>query len=390
MNSPTRHVELPTSDDADNVEQRWENVITGAIQGPFIQSLTDYLNEQNKKIRILELSSGSGGGLQSLTQIPLPNAPVSGAAQQLIPLDFVETYHGLESDKKKVVQAQKHFHTHENISFMSWDPADGISIVDEEPYDIYMFGRNALSYIDPENAKHILKDIVHHAGERAMVIMEWNGQFGYSHQPEWMRQIAGPATLNTANGTISLGGRESAESLVEDTSKNEHIFIRLTSVTDRSVFVGRPINDPEEHASQSLRPFVNNLWAPEIRTPLENLLIDYKPSEGFGQVNAFYIDFAAAWNAVIGGAQYMLQELPESPSINEIPITMQGIVERAWTHLRSAARLADDMEVGDPRAYFLEPYLANMLRDLELQLQQGIGCGSSLIALAEVRKANKS
>lgn len=223
-----------------------------------------------------------------------------------------------------------------------------------------------------------------------MVIMEWNGQFGYSHQPEWMRQIAGPATLNTANGTISLGGRESAESLVEDTSKNEHIFIRLTSVTDRSVFVGRPINDPEEHASRSLRPFVNNLWAPGIRTPLENLLIDYKPSEGFGQVNAFYIDFAAAWNAVIGGAQYMLQELPESPSINEIPITMQGIVERAWTHLRSAARLADDMEVGDPRAYFLEPYLANMLRDLELQLQQGIGCGSSLIALAEVRKANKS
>ena len=86
----------------------------------------------------------------------------------------------------------------------------------------------------------------------------------------------------------------------------------------------------------------------------------------------------------------MLQELPESPSINEIPITMQGIVERAWTHLRSAARLADDMEVGGPRAYFLEPYLANMLRDLELQLQQGIGCGSSLIALAEVRKANKS
>ena len=85
----------------------------------------------------------------------------------------------------------------------------------------------------------------------------------------------------------------------------------------------------------------------------------------------------------------MFQEIAEAPSINEIPITMQGIVERAWTHLRSASRLADDMEVGDPRAYFLEPYLANMLRDLELQLQQGIGCGASLIALAEIRKASK-
>jgi hypothetical protein len=389
VKSSTKPINLPTPDNWDNVEQRWENVITGAIQAPFIQSLTDYLNEQNKTIRILELGSGSGGGLQSLTQIPHPNAPVSGAGEQLIPPEFVQTYHGLESDKKQVTQAQKNFHEYQNISFMAWNPADGINIVDDEPYDLYVFGKNALSYIDPENTKQILTDIVHHAGERAMVIMEWIGQFGYSHQPDWMRQIAGPATLNTPNGIIPLGGRDSAESLVEDTSKSENIFIRLTSVTDRSVFVGRSMNTSERYESQSLRPLVNSLWEPAIRTPLEKLLVDYNPSEGFGQVNAFYMDFAAAWNAVIGGAQYMLQEIPDTPSINEIPLTMQGIVERAWTHLRSAARLGDDMEVGDSRAYFLEPYLANMLRDLELQLQQGIGCGASLIALAEIRKTRK-
>jgi hypothetical protein len=44
------------------------------------------------------------------------------------------------------------------------------------------------------------------------------------------------------------------------------------------------------------------------------------------------------------------------------------------------------VKIGNPRASLVEPQLGYCLRELEMGLQQGLGCGHGLVAVFEVVK----
>lgn len=387
MTVPNSTQLLRPSAGTDHVRNRWEDVISGAIQGPFLKSLTEHLVEQSRKFRILEIGSGPGYGLDYLRHIAVPEAPFNIAEAHLVPDANIRAFHGLEKDPALVDAARLLYPNDDRVSFSQWDPEKGISDVSDEPFDLYLCGREAFSHMEPDEVRNIIEQIADHAGGRAMVVMEWMGRFGLTHQSSWTRQMDGHATMETESGTIHLGAREEVETFIEETSRSRRAFFRITSVTDRAVFVGSPLDDA---GTGSIRHVVNRLWEQGVRTPLDQLLIDYESRMGFGQVNAFYQDFASTWNAIVTGARYMFQEVAEAPALESVPVETQGFTERAWVFLRGTVRHAADMTVGDPRADFLEPYLASMLRDLELQLQKGIGCGDSLMVVAELRKTSRT
>jgi len=54
--------------------------------------------------------------------------------------------------------------------------------------------------------------------------------------------------------------------------------------------------------------------------------------------------------------------------------------------MKKVARASAGMRIGNPRASLLEPQLGYCLRELEMELQKGIGCGHGLVAIFEVVK----
>ncbi len=391
LQNPTIPPSIPLTGHAldDAVRRQWEDVLAGGLVGPFLKSLLEHLEEQGRGLRVLELGAGTGEGLDFLLRIPQADSPLGGTAPQVLRPDRLAAYHGLESDRRLVQATRKTTATDPRVRIGEWDPETGLRDAGEEPYDLYLTRNSVLSRLSPEAVAGLLADIAHHAGPRALVVLDWLGAYSYEWQPLWPQRGA-PLVLATDDGPLYPMVRDDAANMVETTSRKEKVFLRVTAVMDRAPFLG-PHMDTRRHNpdAQPLRALVNSLLDPSRRTDLADLHIRYTPREGFGQANAFFLDFSATWNAVIGGVQSILKEREDAPAIQAVPITAQGLVERTLARLRGVTRLVLDSTTGDPRAEIFEPYLATVLRDLSFQFQQGLGCGAGLTVVAEIRKSER-
>lgn len=62
------------------------------------------------------------------------------------------------------------------------------------------------------------------------------------------------------------------------------------------------------------------------------------------------------------------------------------VVREAIATIRNVVRSVQWFRMGDPRANVVEPQLGYILRNLEMDLQQGLGAGHGLLAIYELRK----
>ena len=137
-----------------------------------------------------------------------------------------------------------------------------------------------------------------------------------------------------------------------------------------------------------MRRTVNHLLEPNIRTDLAELLIDYVPRDGFPEYNEFYKGFCQSWNSLVTYTMRLLDSLDSGrkgvlpPVKNASPRALR----RAMLDMNRVMRIATGLKVADPRASMIEPQLAYNLRQLEIELQQGRGCGHGLVAILELHK----
>jgi hypothetical protein len=54
--------------------------------------------------------------------------------------------------------------------------------------------------------------------------------------------------------------------------------------------------------------------------------------------------------------------------------------------MKNILRVAARTRIGNPRASLVEPQLGYCLREIEMGLQKGLGCGHGLVAIFEVVK----
>ncbi len=177
--------------------------------------------------------------------------------------------------------------------------------------------------------------------------------------------------------------------IIRNASRDSGANIKLKRLFDRSVLVGRHMDtqDYNEHA-QPLRKWVNSLFEPNTRTNLKELLFNYTPRDGFFAVNGFYTMFQKCWNALI---EYTLAHLNHCDSPETCPLP-----EIEWYHPQPLKKVMSDIghlittihhsELGDVRANIIEPHLGYALRETEMRLQQGMGCGHGLVAILELEK----
>jgi hypothetical protein len=123
-----------------------------------------------------------------------------------------------------------------------------------------------------------------------------------------------------------------------------------------------------------LRDLVNSLYEESCTTNLNDLLLDSPlPSVG-PEINTFFREFQAAWNAPIRQATALTAGWPAGAPMCKTD-------HPSW--LGSSVEIPDRVTPAY-QAKVLEPALAEELRRIEWSHARGLGVGHSLIAVAYV------
>jgi len=182
---------------------------------------------------------------------------------------------------------------------------------------------------------------------------------------------------------LRIVGRQEIQHIYRRAKKKAGGALALRQLADRSSLVGRHIDTAHYNRHcQPLRRLVNSLFEFNLATNLDDLLVRYVPGEGFDEVNAYYQKLADCWNHLIIGTKAFL----EQKTLPELPPGTPAVTKALLGVMKRVVRAATTMRVGNPRASLVEPQLGYCLRELEMGLQKGLGCGHGLVAIFEVVK----
>jgi hypothetical protein len=189
---------------------------------------------------------------------------------------------------------------------------------------------------------------------------------------------------------LRLLGQQELKRMVTAAEQEAGVTLETLGIYDRSLLIGRHMDtcDYNPHLVP-LREQVNSLFALNLRTDLEAMQIAYHPHKEFRELNSFFTLFTACWDALIRfAADSMGKGNPAAadyiPSLPEEP--WQRVLRSELEHLARVFPGAGELRATDLRANILEPQLANSLRNLEYQLQPGIGCGHGFLSILQVNK----
>jgi hypothetical protein len=157
--------------------------------------------------------------------------------------------------------------------------------------------------------------------------------------------------------------------------------ITLLKLADRSSLVGRHMDTAQynQHC-QPLRGLINSLFEPNLANNLDELVVRYVPRAGFDEVNDYYQRLTECWNYLVLSTKALLEQ--DTPP--EAPPRAPVIVKRALSTMKRITRVAASIKIGHPRADLVEPQLGYCLKEIEMGLQRGLGCGHGLVAIFKI------
>jgi len=384
----------------DNVRSYWEDQIRGMTLRPHVLRLVDRRRRADKKVRIVDLGSGTGEGLRLLSSWRRAEEDLRLHRTRVLPHEVIDCYIGCDLCQAMVDQGNVNFADSPNVTFRQGDFSEGFPLTDEEPFDLYFSTYGSFSHIDDEAMERLLTEIVEHAGPRALVVGDWLGR----HSIEWPCYWGEPGDQMLSysmNWLPSNGPGEEADqfpmrfwlgdeirSLVARVAEKTKARVMVLGLYDCSVFVGRHMDTGQYNQwTNPVRAAVNRLHEQNVRTDLETVKVHLASAEGHDELNRYYARLRYCWNNLVDYCQRRLekghhphpvrlrdwQSFP--PALQIAIMTLDRVIDTvAW------------MRMGDPRANIIEPQLGYALRNLELESQTGLGRGHALIGVLEIRK----
>ena len=382
----------------DNVRRFWEDEELGLYLRPYLEEMVDHKKKRAQGLRVLDLGCGSGDGIELLTGITRLRSPVSEHDTAVIPTSILELYQGIDINQGLLEQARSIYGDRENIAFARAD-INTYDLSGEAPYDLYLANYGTLSHNNDEQTVALLSRIAGHSKGGALVLVDWLGRFSYEWQTLWTQDFERSQWMDYAISYIYAGDRQRQAELTyfplrlmarpevldiyQQVKAQTGTSITLRYLADRSSFVGRHMDTAQYNPHcPPLRRLVNSLFEPNVATNLDELLIRYVPREGFPEINAYHQKLADWWNHLIMFTRAGLERKtpPETPG--EAP----GVVGEVLSTMKGILKLATTLKIGNPRASLVESQLGYCLRELEMGLQQGLGCGHGLVAIFEIVK----
>jgi len=381
----------------DNVRRFWEDEELGLYLRPYLERLVARRKERSERLRMLDLGCGSGDGFEFITSISSKSLILEHATKVIEP-DMLELYQGIDINEGLLRQAQAIYGGRQNMVFVQSDFND-YDFSSEEPYDLYLANYGTLCHNTDEQTVELLSNIARHSKDGTLIAIDWLGRYSYEWQTLWTKDVEHNQWMDYVISYIYSGSGEKEQQLpyfplrIMGRQEVLHIYhqakrkaggiIILRKLADRSSFVGRHMDTAQYNPHcQPLRRLVNSLFEPNLCTNLDEVLVVYVPRNGFTKVNAYHQRLADCWNYLVAYTKALLEasQLPEA--LAEMPQPLR----RTLSAMKGVVRTADRMKIGNPLASLVEPQLGYCLRELEMGLQQGLGCGHGLVAVFEVVK----
>ena len=392
----------------DNVRRFWEDQVNRYTLRGFLADLVAHKRRELARVRVIDLGCGSGEGYEILTNVRKRNVSLATKEVDVMPTYLIGAYKGVDLSPAMVGKARENYEGNERMRFEVADLNDGLPVAGgEAPYDIYFSSFGSLSHLEDEGLERVVADVCDHMGETAIFVADMVGRYSYEWQCYWdgpggdqtnmhsysMSYIYPPEMLDKVEvETFPLrywGGHELRD-FIDAIAKRCGVEIRRQEMRDRSVLVGRHMNTAEfnRHA-QPLREAVSSLHEFNQRTDLDSLLFDYIPHPGHPELNAFFERFQMAWNGVVEACMEALkyaddhEKLREEPS-EEYPEAVQDAIRT----IRDVVRNVRWFRMGDPLANIVEPQLGYILRNLENDMQEGLGAAHGVLGIFELTRAS--
>ncbi len=386
----------------DNVRTYWEDGLTRIVLRPFVSRVADARAAASRGVRVVDLGCGAGQGYELLTRINRKDLNIEDELVYMLPPEKIELFLGVDISDAMVEQGRQNYVGVSNVAFEQGDLSEGLGAIKAEPpFDIYFSSYGALSHLDTIALLRCLTDVLHHARPGALVVLdllgrcspEWPAYWGTGKESNEMRPYSMSYMYEEdeqRNGDVEqfslrFWSGDEVRELCRILSQRHGVALKVLELLDRSMFVGRHVDTREYQCNlPPLRSVVNHLYELNVRTKLERLRVDYRPTAGHEELNRFFGELAMCWTKVVDFTLERIHgnriDLVALDGWREFPPPLQ-------TALMTMDRVIDSVswiDLGDVRANILEPQLAYVLRRLEYAIQSGRGCGHGLVAVLQM------
>jgi SAM-dependent methyltransferase len=386
----------------DNVRTYWEDQIRGIRLRPYLTRLVNRKKRAGERLCVADLGCGSGEGLRLLTSWIRAEEDLGLDQTRVLPMEAIESYVGCDLSPEMVEQGCANFADCAQVCFKQGDFSEGFALRDEAPFDLYFSTYGSFSHISTDQMERLLTEIVDHVGRRALVVGDWLGR----HSIEWpcyWGENDGHMLDYTMNWMARNGSSDDAEhfpmrywtgdeitSLAKRVAEKTRTRINVLDLYDCSVFVGRHVDTGEYNDWVSpVRAAVNRLHEPNMRTDFDELKCRIEPTSGHDDLNQYYDGLRYCWNNLITYCQRRLERKLHPIQVKEWR-AFPPALQMAVMTLDRVIDTVSWMRMGDPRANIIEPQLGYALRNLEMELQRGLGRGHALVGILEVRKESRA
>lgn len=378
----------------DNVRKYWEDI---SIKTTMRRPVFDILNRK-EKLSILDLGCGSGEGYELLTHIP----PINKTTVQrdfILSPEQIEKYLGVDISPAMIKEGQKNYEGKENISFIQGDLSSDLSCLERGPFDVIFSSYSSPSHLNNNEISALIEKVVAlHDGEFLLVLdlfgrnsIEWPCYWLYEdyemrpYSMMWLYPKDSEVAKNAEQYYVRFWNAAEIKKVVASVSKKLNRGLKVTTV-DRSILVGRHTDTGfyNKHP-QNMRYQVNRFIDRDYRGECEFLHADisciadkrsafpeeYERIAYYAKLWNMTIDFIAALVAGQNNRVSMFLETAPEELVDELKML-------TWLE-RNSSRFP----VVDFWASVLGPQVACVLRNLEINLSPGLGCGHGLVCLIE-------
>lgn len=388
----------------DNVRRFWEDEVMRIFLSPYLERLV----ARRGKLRVLDLGCGGGDGYELLMGVKrIMGIGVSEHNLNVMTPEMFEIYKGIDINPNLIAQANAIYGENAEIVFEEMDFNNLPSEFKEEPpCDLYLANYGTLSHNTDEQTVRLLSSIAQHGRDGSIIVCDWLGRYSYEWQTLWTNDMEQNKTMDYVisyiysdeekDGELSsfplrLLSREEALTIIEQSRREAEVEIEIKEIFDRSMFMGRHIDTAQYNPHcRPTRRVLNSLLEHSIRTNLEELIINYVPKQGFSELNEFYKRLEKCWNALVRYSIDLVQHLDRGASGEELTPIPEDIQEPAlgkiMPEMERTIRSVQGLNIADSRANIIEPQLCYGLRELEMRIQEGKGCGHGLVAILELHK----
>lgn len=374
----------------DNVRKYWEDV---SIKVNLRKYVTEILGRKNQ-LRTADLGSGSGEGFEALTHIPC-EIYQSPDKEFVLTKNDIEFYLGVDISGEMVETGKKNYSGRKNVDFMQGDLARDYRFLDYGPFDLIFSTYSSPSHLSENELMNLLIKISETHPRKVVVVLdlfamyspEWPGNWN-KKDPEMkeynMVWLYLPQRTQPKKEEIYYvkywGGNEMrmfCKKLEEKIKRKVEVSIR-----DRSVLIGRHIDTGAyNNIPKPVRKQVNKLFDRDYRGKYETLTFDISYLDNLKESAPDEYNriagYAGDWNTMIAYTKALFYR--DDVSVKRYIETSPEYLSEEMKMLAWLVRNASRFPVVDFWASIYGPQLAAILRNLEFNLPEGLGCGHGMM-----------